>query len=76
VNLIPSVVSVYEWEGKIENDEEVLMMIKTRTEAVDDITTFVKANHPYDVPEVISTSIEAGSKDYMDWIGKIVPKKS
>ena len=76
VNLIPSITSVYEWEGKIENDEEVLMMIKTRTERISDLTEFVKANHPYDVPEVISTSIENGSQAYLDWIGKIVAPKN
>jgi periplasmic divalent cation tolerance protein len=37
VNIIPGLISVYEWEGKINNDEEVLMMIKTRTSRVDDL---------------------------------------
>merc|ERR1719270_1667596 len=49
VNIIPGVTSVYEWEGKIENDAEVLMMIKTRTTRIDKLTEFVKKNHPYDV---------------------------
>ena len=43
VNIIPGVVSVYEWEGKIENDEEVLMMIKTRTSRIEELTEFVKS---------------------------------
>merc|ERR1719384_2335453 len=42
VNIIPGIVSVYEWEGKIENDSEVLMMIKTRTVRVAELTEFVK----------------------------------
>ena len=73
VNIIPGVTSVYEWEGKIENDSEVLMMIKTRSSRIEELTEFVKKNHPYDVCEVITTSIEGGNKEYIDWIGKIVP---
>ena len=85
------ITSVYEWEGKIENDSEVLMMIKTRSSRIDELTEFVKRefflnqhfkliaykthleNHPYDVCEVITTSIEGGNKEYLDWIGKVVP---
>ena len=95
VNIIPGVTSVYEWEGKIENDSEVLMMIKTRSARIGEMTEFVKSksksqhqlrklmrlncccffleNHPYDVCEVITTSIEGGNKQYLDWIGKVVP---
>ena len=43
VNIIPGVTSVYEWEGKIENDSEVLMMIKTRTSRIEEMTEFVKS---------------------------------
>merc|ERR1712098_532058 len=75
VNIVPGITSVYEWEGKIENDSEVLMMIKTRTSRIPELTEFVKKNHPYDVCEVISTSIEGGNKEYIDWIGRIVPTK-
>ena len=48
VNIIPGIVSVYEWEGKIENDSEVLMMIKTRTTRIEELTEFVKSkNHAW-----------------------------
>ena len=91
VNIIPGITSVYEWEGKIENDSEVLMMIKTRTSRIEELTEFVKSmfisacvrfltvciaeNHPYDVCEVITTSIEGGNKPYLDWLAKSVPEK-
>lgn len=75
VNIIPGITSVYEWEGKIENDSEVLMMIKTRTSRIEELTEFVKKNHPYDVCEVITTSIEGGNKPYLDWLAKTVPEK-
>ena len=51
VNIIPGIVSVYEWEGKIENDSEVLMMIKTRSARIAEMTEFVKSKFQ-------STSIE------------------
>ena len=75
VNIVPGISSVYVWEGKVENDEELLMMIKTRTDAVPALSEYVRKNHPYDVAEVISTSIEQGNQPYLDWIGKIVPAK-
>merc|ERR1719187_818868 len=75
VNIIPGITSVYEWEGKIETDSEVLMMIKSRTSRLEELTEFVKKNHPYDVCEVITTSIEGGNQEYLKWIGKTVPEK-
>ena len=46
VNIIPGITSVYEWEGKIENDSEVLMMIKTRSVRIAEMTEFVKSKSP------------------------------
>jgi len=76
VNILPGVTSVYEWEGKVNEDPEVLMMIKTRTSRIPELTEFVQKNHPYDVPEVITTSIEGGSAAYLSWLGDMVPEKT
>ncbi|KAI8518124.1 hypothetical protein Bbelb_041410 [Branchiostoma belcheri] len=73
VNIIPKIISVYEWEGKIEEDGELLLMIKTRTSKVAALTEFVRKNHPYDVPEVISTKLDQGNPAYMKWLGETVP---
>jgi periplasmic divalent cation tolerance protein len=70
VNVIPKIKSYYMWEGKLNADEELLLMIKTKTILLDEITTFVKKNHPYDVPEVISAQLGPGNPDYYEWIGK------
>jgi len=75
VNIIPGLTSVYEWEGKIEKDTELLLMIKTRTERVDELSAWVKDNHPYDVCEVISTKIENGNPPYLKWLGEVVPPR-
>ncbi|XP_076626049.1 cutA divalent cation tolerance homolog [Colletes latitarsis] len=73
VNIIPSITSVYEWKDKINEDSELLMMIKTRTDTVDSLTKYVKENHPYEVCEVISLPIQNGNEKYLQWISEIVP---
>ncbi|KAJ4433965.1 hypothetical protein ANN_16284 [Periplaneta americana] len=65
----------YEWKGEINEDVEVLMMIKTRTSRIDELSQYVRSNHPYEVCEVISLPIENGNAPYLDWISEIVPKK-
>ncbi|KAJ1520779.1 hypothetical protein ONE63_003873 [Megalurothrips usitatus] len=72
VNIIPKVTSVYEWEGKINEDSEVLMMIKTRSSCISDIVQLIKKEHPYDCPEIISLPIEAGSDQYLKWVEESV----
>lgn len=75
VNIVPSITSVYSWEGKINEDSEVLLIIKTRKSRVDDLAEFIRKNHPYSVAEVISIPIENGNPPYLEWIGKTVPEK-
>jgi uncharacterized protein involved in tolerance to divalent cations len=68
VNLVPGVESVYQWEGKIERGEEVLMVAKTRAELLPEFAAFVKAHHSYTVPETIAAGIVGGSGAYLDWL--------
>ncbi|XP_043660072.1 protein CutA homolog [Drosophila teissieri] len=75
VNIVPQIDSIYMWEGKITEDSEYLMMIKTLTSRIDDLTKFVRENHPYSVAEVISLPIQNGNPPYLDWIAQTVPKK-
>lgn len=72
VNIIPTIQSIYEWEGRINEDLECLLMIKTTTENVPELTTYVRENHPYSVAEVISVKIDSGNPPYLDWIAKSV----
>ena len=67
-NLIPQVTSLYWWEGKIQEDAEVLLVLKTTRERVEALIAAVKQHHPYTVPEVISLPIEQGNPDYLAWI--------
>ena len=68
VNVVPKVISHYEWEGKLEESTEVMMIIKTPTKMVQAVTNKVQELHSYDVPEVIASKVQGGSHDYIDWV--------
>jgi len=65
---IAHVDSVFRWQGKIENQGERLMIIKSVKSKFDEIEKFVKANHSYDCPEIIAVKIEAVSDNYAAWV--------
>lgn len=69
VNIIPKMRSLYWWEGEIESTEEQLLLVKTRISLMPEILSFVKENHPYSVPEIVSLEISDGNETYLDWIG-------
>ncbi|KAI5654989.1 hypothetical protein M9H77_32176 [Catharanthus roseus] len=68
VNRVPGVESVYEWKGEIQTDSEELLIIKTRESLLEALTEHVKANHEYEVPEVIALPITGGNLQYLEWI--------
>ncbi len=68
VNLLPGGVSMYHWEGAIERAEEIVLMIKTSRSRYALIEDSIRKLHPYELPEVISVPIEAGSEEYLGWI--------
>jgi len=67
VNAIPGVKSFYRWGGKIEVDAEVQLVIKTRRGRFDELATWIKAHHPYDVPEIVAIPAEQVSDEYLRW---------
>ena len=67
VNILPAT-SVYRWEGEVQEDEEHLLVIKTRRTYIDDIRDLFDEKHPYDLPELISMEVEDGSAAYLNWI--------
>jgi periplasmic divalent cation tolerance protein len=69
VNIIKGVRSIYRWEGKIEDDQEVIMVAKTERSLFEPLEKRVKELHSYSVPEIIALPIVKGLKDYLDWIG-------
>ena len=72
VNIAPGVRSLFWWQGKIEEQEEALMVVKSRSELLPSLIETVKRLHSYTVPEVIALPILAGSPDYLAWIDESV----
>ncbi len=74
VNSVPGVQSTYYWEDKLCVDAEFLLIAKTRRDRFEDLEKWVRANHSYDVPEVIALPIVKGSEPYLksidDWINQ------
>ncbi len=68
VNIVPAVKSIYRWEGKLCEDSEALLVIKTTEEAFPGLMGFIKANHPYTVPEIIALPVSDGNPDYISWV--------
>lgn len=68
VNRVPGIESVYQWQGEIQTDSEELLIIKTRESLLEALKEHVKANHEYDVPEVIAMPIIGGSELYLEWL--------
>lgn len=68
VNLLPAVRSIYRWEGRVEDDGEVLLVIKTSAARCDAVAGRVKDLHPYELPEVIALPVVGGSPGYLDWV--------
>ena len=67
-NLVPGVRSIYRWEGRVQDDAEVLLVLKTRAERVDALAARVSELHPYDVPEVVALAVVGGNRAYLDWV--------
>lgn len=67
-NVIPNTVSLYKWDGRICEDNEYLMILKSRSDLFEEIKTIITDMHPYEVPEIISVEIKDGNKSYIDWL--------
>lgn len=71
VNRLAPVHSLYTWEGKTSEDQELLLLIKSRVDLFERLVPAVKALHPYQVPEIIALPVVMGSQDYLDWIDTV-----
>lgn len=68
VNVTSPIRSLYRWEGRIADDREWQMVIKTQARLFEALAARVRALHSYDVPEIIALPVLAGTTDYVDWI--------
>ncbi|MFX1493108.1 MAG: divalent-cation tolerance protein CutA [Promethearchaeota archaeon] len=72
VNIIQDIISIYRWKGRIEENGENLLVIKTNEKNSKDLIDKINEIHSYDTPECIGFKIEKGSEKYLDWINQVV----
>lgn len=70
VQIMPSMSSVYIWEGEVRSEAEHLLVIKTLPEKYDELEAFIKANHGYTVPEIVAIPVERVSEQYLAWLNQ------
>lgn len=68
VNIIPTVASVYRWEGRIVSETESTLLIKTTSECVPALKAFIEKAHPHDTPELIVLDVTDGLPAYLAWV--------
>lgn len=68
VNIVPGLTSVYRWQGEIQTDAEVLLLIKTDVAHYPALEEQLKREHPYELPELIAVPLATGSRPYLEWL--------
>lgn len=68
VQIVEPITSVYRWQGNVEEEKEVLLLIKSTRDLVPRIAELLERIHPYEVPELIATPIVEGSSAYLNWL--------
>ncbi|MBL3600889.1 MAG: divalent-cation tolerance protein CutA [gamma proteobacterium endosymbiont of Lamellibrachia anaximandri] len=76
VNITTPVTSVYRWEGKLESADEHLLLIKTTKQQYGALEAQIRAQHPYELPEIIAVPVEHGLDGYLDWVEKCTTTNS
>ena len=66
--------SVYTWQGEVQEDNEVLLFIKTRSDLYDAVEVYLQTHHPYEVPEIVQVPITAGLSAYLAWMDEVTGK--
>jgi periplasmic divalent cation tolerance protein len=69
-NVFPAVRSIYKWQGKIQDENEVLVLLKTRQEHFERLKSRILELHPYEVPEVLAIPVEQGYQAYLEWLAR------
>lgn len=70
VHILPEGRSVYSWKGKVQEDKEYTLLIKTDDDAYSKVESMIQHAHPYELPEIIAVPISTGLSGYLRWIGE------
>ena len=72
VNVVPAIRSIYRWKGKIWDEVENMVFIKTTSEHLEEVKRTIKEINSYELPEVLALKIDDGEKNVLNWIGSSV----
>ena len=72
VNVVRGVRSFFFWEGRLQEDDEALLLVKTRRERYGELEARIRSLHSYSVPEILALAVEAGSPAYVEWVRESV----
>jgi periplasmic divalent cation tolerance protein len=68
VNIVPGIRSIFFWEGEIRDEQEALLLCKSRQQLLDKLLARVKELHSYTIPEILALPVIGGSSDYLSWL--------
>lgn len=69
-NIFPEIASIYQWDGKLCESKESVLILKTRSNLFQKVEAHVRSVHSYETPCIVALPIVSGSKEYIDWISK------
>jgi periplasmic divalent cation tolerance protein len=67
-NIVPRIKSIFNWQGKLSEESETLMVLKTRVSLFAELAQTVQRLHSYEIPEIIALPIVTGLPSYLDWV--------
>lgn len=76
VNIVPGLTSIYQWQGNLEKSQELLLIIKSRSEVFSSVENAILTHHPYELPEIISIPLKNGFSNYLSWIDDNIDKNA
>ncbi|NXK62432.1 CUTA protein, partial [Sylvietta virens] len=74
VSILPKSSALSFWKGELEESTEILLLVKTRTSKIGELSDFVRSIHPFEIPEIISLPIDQGNPLFLKWIEENVPR--
>jgi periplasmic divalent cation tolerance protein len=75
-SVIPTVHSVYYWEGQLKREHEALLLVKTLESKAAAVQEYVRTHHEYELPEILQITVEGGSVDYLNWLADQVTQQA
>jgi periplasmic divalent cation tolerance protein len=72
INIVPCLRSIYRWKGKVCEDTEYLLLIKTPKRLFDDVSSAIREYHSYELPEILGFPITAAETSFHEWVLRMV----